>query len=638
MPRSTSPIAPHRRLGLPLALTAALSLGTLGAVPTAARADDTVTIRGGAITWGVKSSFRSYVTSQIAKGTITATAPATDDGARTTFPSASGSWASDAASVGTRGSVQFLGHDGLLDVTIASPEIRIAAGAASLVADVTDSDDVVHDDLALAALDLTGAVTTSGSTVSVTNAPATLTADGAAVFSYGGHPFYPAGTALDPVSASFTAKQASPTLTVSKTTFTAKETATVTVTGKDFYPEDALATRPPLAGKPGGLYVVVGKFAQAWQPSAAAPSAARKSLGSQTKWAVLAADMATIGGPAAGAIELSADGGFTAELTFSKDQLDAIAGLTSDHVNYGIYTYPGGGATKAGWENHVPLTFTEPAATTLSLAAPTVTVGSSAKVTATISPSAATGTVTLTGAGDPITATLGGGTAAFTLPAGLAAGTYPLAASYAGSDLYAPASANTTLTVAKAGAGVAVSAPATSYGKPAKVTVSVPAAATGKVTLSGPGVTSQTATVSAGKASFTLPATLTPGSRTVTAAYSGDGKFQPATATAKLTIAKAKPAARVSVSKRPTSKKPGKAKVTVSGPSAVAKPTGTVTVKFTRSGKKAKTVTVKLSSGAKSLTVPKLAKGTWTIQVRYTGDSRYAALSYTAVAKVKVTK
>jgi hypothetical protein len=633
-----SPTTPHRRRSLPLALTAALALGTLGTVPTVAHADDAVTIRGGSITWALKSSFRSYVTSQIAKGTITATAPATDDGARTTFPSASGNWASDAAWVGTKGSVQFLGHDGLLDVTIASPEIRIASGTASLVADVTDSDDVLHDDLALAALDLTGAVTTSGSTVTVTNAPATLTADGVAVFSYGGHPFYAAGTELDPVSASFTVKQSTPTLTVSKTTFTAKETATVTVTGKDFYPEDALATRPPLAGKPGGLYVVVGKFAQAWRPSAGAASAARKSLASQTKWAVLAADLATIGGPAAGAIELSADGGFTTELTFSKDQLDAIAGLTSDHVNYGIYTYPGGGATKASWEKQVPLTFTEPAATTLSLAAPAVTVGSSANVTATIAPSAATGTVTLTGAGDPITATLSGGTTTFTIPPGLAVGTHPLAASYGGSDLYAPASANTTLTVAKAGAGVTVSAPATSYGKAAKVTVSVPPAATGKVTLSGPGITTRTATVSAGKASFTLPSTLAPGSRKLTAAYSGDGTFQAATATATLTIAKAKPAARVSVSKKPTSKKPGKAKVTVSGLSGAARPTGTATVKFTRSGKKAKTVTVRLSSGAKSLTVPKLAKGTWTIQVRYAGDSRYAAVGYTAAGKVKVTK
>jgi hypothetical protein len=49
-------------------------------------------------------------------------------------------------------------------------------------------------------------------------------------------------------------------------------------------------------------------------------------------------------------------------------------------------------------------------------------------------------------------------------------------------------------------------------------------------------------------------------------------------------------------------------------------------------------VTVRLSSGAKSLTVPKLAKGTWTIQVRYAGDSRYAAVGYTAAGKVKVTK
>jgi hypothetical protein len=637
MPRSASLLTPTRTRALPLALAAALALGALGAVPTTAHAEDSVAIRSGSITWGVKSSFRNYVTSQIANGTITTTAPATDDGTRTTFPSTSGNWASTTASVGANGAVRFSGHNGELDVTIANPEIRIATGTASLVADVTDSDDVAHDDLTLADLDLTGAVTSDDGVVTITNAPATITAAGSAVFSYHGNAFYPAGTALDPVSASFTVKQVAPTLTISKTTFTTKQNATVTVTGKDFYPEDSLATRPPLAAKASGVYVVVGRFAEAWQPSASAPSSARKALGSQTKWAVLAADMATIGGPGAGAIELSADGGFTAELSFSKDQLDAIAGLTSDHVNYGIYTYPGGGATKASWEKYVPVTFTEPTPTSLSLAAPTVTVGSTAKVTATISPSAATGTVTLAGAGEPITVALSGGKVEFTVPAGLAAGTHLLSASYAGSDLHAASAAETTLTVAKAGSGVAVSAPASSYGTAAKVTVSVSSAATGKVTLSGSGIATQNATLSAGRASFTLPATLAPGSRTLTAAYSGDATFQPATATATLVIAKTKPVAKISVSKKPTSKKAGKAKITVSGPSGATKPTGKATLKLTK-GKKSKTVTVKLSAGATALTVPKLAKGTWKVQVKYAGDSRYAALGYTAVGKVTVTK
>lgn len=637
MPRSTSPIAPTPSRVLPLALAAVLALGTLGAVPTVARADDGVTIRGGSIAWGFKSSFRSYVGGPIAHGAITTTPPATDDGTRTTFATATGTWASDTASVATQGAVQFSGHDGALDVTVANPEIRIVSGTATLVADVTDSDDVVHDDLALADLDLTGAVTSDGGSVTVTNAPATITAGGAAVFSYQGHAFYPAGTALDPVSASFTVKQAEPTLTVSKTTFTTRQTATVTVTGKDFYPEDAIATRPPLAGRAGGVYVVVGKFAQVWQPSASAPSTARKALGSQTKWAVLAADVATVGGPAAGAIELSADGGFTTELTFTKAQLDAIAGLTADHVDYGIYTYPGGGATRASWEKSVPLTFTEPAATSLSLATPAVTVGSSVKVTATISPSDATGTVTLTGAGDPIGAELSGGTAEFTVPAGLAAGNHALTVSYAGNDLYAASSAAATLTVTKAGAGASVNASPASYGKAATVTVSVPSGATGTVTLSGPGIATRTADVRGGTAAFALPASLTPGSRTLTVAYSGDGAFEPSTSTATLVIAKAKPGTKVSVSKKPTSRRSGKAKVTVSGPSGVSKPTGKATVKFTK-GKKSKAVTVKLSSGAKSLTVPKLAKGTWTIRVKYTGDSRYAALGYQSAGKVKVTK
>ena len=531
---------------LAVALATALSLGTI-ALATAAPAqaatasDDIV---GGSISWGLKSSFRTYVKGPVAHGSITTTAPATDDGTTTTFAKADGTWKADATTVTSSGAVTYFGHDGELNLTVTNPSIKVDATGATLVVDAKDSDGVTHDDLVVANLDISGRVTETDYSVKITAAPATLTAAGTALFSFGGTSFYSAGTALDPVSAELNLREPL-SVTASKSSFGEDETATITVTGRGFYPTDSMATRPPLSGKPGGVYVAVGKFAEAWRPSAGAASAARKT--SAVKWAVLAADITTVGGAAAGGIELKEDGTFSAELPVSKAALDQIAGLTAAHVNYGIYTYPGGGAIRADWERYIPITFTtKPAATSITLTAPT-----------------------------------------------------------------------------------------TGYGTAAKVTVEVSPAGTGKVSLSGAGP-EQTADVSSGKATFLLPANLGIGSRTLTASYTGDANQAPATATVGHTVTKATVTSRFSKSRTPTSRKSGKGKVNVAS-LAGAKATGKAQVRFTK-GSSTKSVTVKLSKGAKTFTIPKLKKGTWTVSVRYYGDATNAAQAHTAVASFKVNK
>ncbi|MGO1318368.1 MAG: HtaA domain-containing protein [Cellulomonadaceae bacterium] len=105
-----------------------------------------------------------------------------------------------------------------------------------------------------------------------------------------------------------------------------------------------------MAGKFTGAYVVFGKFADVWQPSAGAPSSAR--AGHDSKWAVPAESVATVGGAAAGAIELNADGTFETQLSI--EDLDAAASGT-----YGVYTYPGGGAKYAPFETFTPITFAD---------------------------------------------------------------------------------------------------------------------------------------------------------------------------------------------------------------------------------------------------------------------------------------
>ena len=165
--------------------------------------------------------------------------------------------------------------------------------------------------------------------------------------------FAPAVFAL-PASA---APEATPKVTVSKTTFVGDEEAKVTVTGTGFDPSLAVGARPPLAGKPSGAYVIFGAFKDSWRPSQGADSQNRKPIVEQ-KWAVLADDMAGIGGDNAGAIELTPEGNFTAELSVSKALLEAKLGsLTLDEVNAGIYTYAGSGASVASYETFTAITF-----------------------------------------------------------------------------------------------------------------------------------------------------------------------------------------------------------------------------------------------------------------------------------------
>lgn len=148
-----------------------------------------------------------------------------------------------------------------------------------------------------------------------------------------------------------------PSVEVSQTEVSSQGSTSVTVTGSGFDPSVATGARPPLAGKAAGAYVVFGKFAEQWRPSAGAPGTSR--VNSVQKWAVPAQSMSTIGGTASGAVELTADGSFTAELVIDKAALDAKA-VAESLVNYGIYTYPGSGAVAAAYETYTPITFTDP--------------------------------------------------------------------------------------------------------------------------------------------------------------------------------------------------------------------------------------------------------------------------------------
>ncbi|WP_395360305.1 HtaA domain-containing protein [Streptomyces sp. YH02] len=198
---------PARALAVTLfaALLAAL-------VPVGAAHAESRTVQGGRLDWGIKSSFQSYVTGPIAQGSWGLTGgAATIGGSQFRFHSAQGSYGPEtgAFEAAFSGGVHFTGHrkaDGTneLDLTISRPRVRIQGGSGTLYADVASKAKgsgrtTVSSQVPLATLDVGGIdMRGGGSPVSLTGVPATLTAQGAGAFAG----YYPAGTALDPVSLS----------------------------------------------------------------------------------------------------------------------------------------------------------------------------------------------------------------------------------------------------------------------------------------------------------------------------------------------------------------------------------------------------------------------------------------------------
>ena len=249
-----------------------------------------------------------------------------------------------------------------------------------------------------------------------------------------------------------------PAVAVSDTTLLPNGAQEVTVTGTGFDPDAAIGTRPPLAGKTGGAYVVFGKFAENWRPSASAPGANR--VNSNQKWAVLADDMATIGGPEAGAVELTPEGSFSATVTVDKTALDTLVDSkanATDLVNYGIYTYPGSGATSAGYETYTPITFAKTTAAVKATAAKSA-FGKAGRVNVTVTSAAVVdGSVTITeGTRKFGTATVLNGQASVPTPKTLKAGGHQLTVTYSGNANIAPATKTVKFTVVKAKASVKV--------------------------------------------------------------------------------------------------------------------------------------------------------------------------------------
>ncbi|MEU9378686.1 HtaA domain-containing protein [Streptomyces sp. NPDC048255] len=195
------------------ALAVGLLVALLGVLlpATAAQAAGR-TVQGGRLDWGIKSSFQSYVTGPISKGSFKLkSGAATAGGSLFRFHSAAGSYDPDSGELDASfsGGVTFQGHqkpDGAyeLDMTVSRPTVKISGGRGTLYADVsskakdtgqvTSRSQVPFATLGLGGIDMKGGTTP----IALSNVPATLTEQGAKAFAG----YYAAGAPLDPVSLS----------------------------------------------------------------------------------------------------------------------------------------------------------------------------------------------------------------------------------------------------------------------------------------------------------------------------------------------------------------------------------------------------------------------------------------------------
>ncbi|MBS1823527.1 MAG: Ig-like domain repeat protein [Acidobacteria bacterium] len=249
---------------------------------------------------------------------------------------------------------------------------------------------------------------------------------------------------------------------------------------------------------------------------------------------------------------------------------------------------------------------------TVATSGPSV-YGNPVTITATV-PAGATGTITFTSGGVTLGAgpVSSGGTTVITYSA-LPVGNDIIAASYGGDTTYSAATGSTTQVVSKATPPVAVTTSGPSnYGNPVTITATLPAATTGTVTFTDGATALGTATLSGGVA--TISTSILPiGNDTITASYSGDTNYNPATGSTTQIVSKATPTVSLTSSLNPS---------TFNQPvtfTATVPATATGTINFFDGGNVLGSSAV--ANGAATITLSTLAVGSHPITAGYSGDS-----------------
>ncbi|MCJ1677603.1 HtaA domain-containing protein [Streptomyces sp. APSN-46.1] len=158
-----------------------------GARPPGAFAD-------AAVDWGVRRTFREYVTGSIGRGKWTLSEGAQDGGALFRFGQGRGAYDGEKGTLDAAfaGAVHFTGAH--LDLKLARMTVKVQEGKGVLSADVTTGGET-RNAVPLVEFDAEG-LRTEGGLATLTEAPATLTEGGSQAF----NSMYRAGTEMDPVS------------------------------------------------------------------------------------------------------------------------------------------------------------------------------------------------------------------------------------------------------------------------------------------------------------------------------------------------------------------------------------------------------------------------------------------------------
>ncbi|MDK9498311.1 HtaA domain-containing protein [Streptomyces katrae] len=147
-----------------------------------------------AVDWGVRRTFREYVTGPVGQGGWTLADGAQDGGALFRFPQGKGTYDGHGGVLAAEfaGSVRFTGAR--LDLALGKVGVKVENGRGVLSADVTTGGQT-RPAVALVEFDAKG-LKTEGKLATLTEAPATLTEGGSQAFGS----LYKAGTEMDPVS------------------------------------------------------------------------------------------------------------------------------------------------------------------------------------------------------------------------------------------------------------------------------------------------------------------------------------------------------------------------------------------------------------------------------------------------------
>lgn len=327
------------------------------------------------------------------------------------------------------------------------------------------------------------------------------------------------------------------------------------------------------------------------------------------------------------------------------------------------YIVFGGEFTKVNGRDQQGLTRFAKKGITTSLAATglpaTSPYGASRTVTVTVTAASGTakpaGVVTATIGSNPVaTATLSNGTATLTLPRTIAVGSPSVTFGYAGSAVHEASSKKVTFTVVKAGAttdaAVATLPTPTKAGTGSIAVDSVVAggpATTGTATVelrrAGAATKTLSTPIANGAGALTIPPLAT-GAWQLWAGYSGSASYnaQPLTnlGTLSIVIPKTKVVTSFGIRRKPTSKKTGTAVIRAKPPAGMPAVTGYVRASFVKKGHKTRYTKRKVlkSGGWVTVSVPKLAKGTWKVYVTYYGSSRYIPQAASRKANLKVRK